>query len=76
MRAHLAQEFEAFDDTIVQVDELCLGQLVDVNVHDWAPHSSERLGLPTAEGRRVSPVNNRSPPGLEFFGNGVEAASS
>jgi hypothetical protein len=33
MRPHVSQESQPFDDTVVQVDEFCLGQLVDVDLH-------------------------------------------
>jgi len=33
MRPHLSQELEPGNDSIVQVDEFCLGQLIDVDLH-------------------------------------------
>jgi hypothetical protein len=33
MRPHVSQESQPFDDTVVQVDEFRLGQLVDVDLH-------------------------------------------
>jgi hypothetical protein len=33
VRPHLTQESEPRDDSVVQVDQLCLGQPVDVDLH-------------------------------------------
>ena len=33
MRPHLSQELEPGNDSIVQVDEFCLGQPIDVDLH-------------------------------------------
>jgi hypothetical protein len=33
MRPHVSQESQPFDDTVVQVDEFRLGQLVDIDLH-------------------------------------------
>jgi len=37
MRSHLMKEAKALDDTIVQVDEFRISQLIDVNFHWCAP---------------------------------------
>jgi hypothetical protein len=36
--SHLLQELQAGDDSVVEVDELCLGQFVDVDLHGDGLH--------------------------------------
>jgi hypothetical protein len=35
MCSHLSQELETGNDSVVQVDQFCLGQLVDVDPHPY-----------------------------------------
>jgi len=57
MRPHVSQESQPFDDTVVQVDEFRLGQLVDVDLHTHLIEGKARSGhrltkLPKAAGHR------------------------
>src|SRR2546428_11177010 len=43
VRPHLVQEPQPLHDPVVQVDEFCLGKLVDVDPHGCLPRSSPEL---------------------------------
>ena len=44
MRPHLSQELEPGNDSVVQVDEFCLGQLIDVDLHVHFTYPSQLSG--------------------------------
>jgi hypothetical protein len=56
MRPHLIQESQSLNDSVVEINEFCLGQLIEVDSHELshgepAPRHARLTNLPNAKGK-------------------------